>query len=296
MVSLKQVLRQNTPTSTDSFVLDQKSEMVIDAERVIFTGSCLALEPARAMRSARGGSCLSWRWSMPQRLLWRLRRHYENCPSELPFNIRSTAPFVFLSGILSCGAYLKSISQNALPICNDLLLSLIKVLFPKKKSAAPPPGPGPYLENLVHPCVRLPPVQGAPGYITRTLRMHVKLLACIGAGWDEPHHDQNSFAFASIASLHSAAWMFMISFINQSEPHFFMLYKFTLLYDIVWHLWGKVEKKCKRECQLSGCLFVCLTIVRFVRFVRLFFVRWNLINGRLSIHNKEIQSYERENI
>jgi hypothetical protein len=28
----------------------------------------------------------------------------------------------------------------------------------KKKSAAPPPGPGPlpYLENLVHPCVRLP--------------------------------------------------------------------------------------------------------------------------------------------
>ena len=51
MVSLKQVLRQNTPTSTDSFVLDQKSEMVIDAEGVIFTGSCLALEPARAMRS-----------------------------------------------------------------------------------------------------------------------------------------------------------------------------------------------------------------------------------------------------
>lgn len=39
------------PTSTDSFVLDQKSEMVIDAEGVIFTGSCLALEPARAMRS-----------------------------------------------------------------------------------------------------------------------------------------------------------------------------------------------------------------------------------------------------
>ena len=38
-------------TSTDSFVLDQKSEMVIDAEGVIFTGSCLALEPARAMRS-----------------------------------------------------------------------------------------------------------------------------------------------------------------------------------------------------------------------------------------------------
>ena len=35
------------PTSTDSFVLDQKSEMVI------FTGSCLALEPARAMRSRR---------------------------------------------------------------------------------------------------------------------------------------------------------------------------------------------------------------------------------------------------
>jgi hypothetical protein len=28
----------------------------------------------------------------------------------------------------------------------------------KNKSAAPPPGPGPlpYLENLVHPCVRLP--------------------------------------------------------------------------------------------------------------------------------------------
>jgi hypothetical protein len=26
------------PTSTDSFVLDQKSEMVIDAEGVIFTG------------------------------------------------------------------------------------------------------------------------------------------------------------------------------------------------------------------------------------------------------------------
>lgn len=41
------------PTSTDSFVLDQKSEMVIDAEGVIFTGSCLALEPARAMRSRR---------------------------------------------------------------------------------------------------------------------------------------------------------------------------------------------------------------------------------------------------
>ncbi len=40
-------------TSTDSFVLDQKSEMVIDAEGVIFTGSCLALEPARAMRSRR---------------------------------------------------------------------------------------------------------------------------------------------------------------------------------------------------------------------------------------------------
>ena len=39
------------PASTDSFVLDQKSEMVIDAEGVIFTGSCLALEPARAMRS-----------------------------------------------------------------------------------------------------------------------------------------------------------------------------------------------------------------------------------------------------
>ena len=39
------------PTSTDSFVLDQKSEMVIDAEGVIFTGSCLAPEPARAMRS-----------------------------------------------------------------------------------------------------------------------------------------------------------------------------------------------------------------------------------------------------
>ena len=39
------------PPSTDSFVLDQKSEMVIDAEGVIFTGSCLALEPARAMRS-----------------------------------------------------------------------------------------------------------------------------------------------------------------------------------------------------------------------------------------------------
>ena len=39
------------PTSTDSFVLDQKSEMVTDAEGVIFTGSCLALEPARAMRS-----------------------------------------------------------------------------------------------------------------------------------------------------------------------------------------------------------------------------------------------------
>lgn len=41
------------PTSTDSFVLDQKSEKVIDAEGVIFTGSCLALEPARAMRSRR---------------------------------------------------------------------------------------------------------------------------------------------------------------------------------------------------------------------------------------------------
>ena len=28
----------------------------------------------------------------------------------------------------------------------------------KKKSAAPPPGPGPlpYLKKLVHPCVRLP--------------------------------------------------------------------------------------------------------------------------------------------
>ena len=47
MVSLSQVLRQNPPTSTDSFVLDQKSKMVI------FTGSCLALEPARAMRSRR---------------------------------------------------------------------------------------------------------------------------------------------------------------------------------------------------------------------------------------------------
>ena len=58
-LTVKCILRKNPPTSTDSFVLDQKSEMVIDAERVIFTGSCLALEPARAMRSARGGSCLS---------------------------------------------------------------------------------------------------------------------------------------------------------------------------------------------------------------------------------------------
>ena len=35
----------------------------------------------------------------------------------------------------------------------------------KKKSAAPPPGPGPlpYLENLVHPCVRLPTY--APGFV-----------------------------------------------------------------------------------------------------------------------------------
>lgn len=48
------------PTSTDSFVLDQKSEMVIDAEGVIFTGSCLALEPARAMlfRRAAGPASL----------------------------------------------------------------------------------------------------------------------------------------------------------------------------------------------------------------------------------------------
>jgi hypothetical protein len=47
------------PTSTDSFVLDQKSEMVIDAEGVIFTGSCLALEPARAMRSRRAAGPVS---------------------------------------------------------------------------------------------------------------------------------------------------------------------------------------------------------------------------------------------
>jgi hypothetical protein len=52
----------------------------------------------------------------------------------------------------------------------------------------------------------------------------------------------------------------------------------------------------KEAVKVSAIFFVCLTIVRFVRFVRLFFVRWNLINGRLSIHNKEIQSYERENI
>jgi hypothetical protein len=40
-------------TSSDTFLLDNDSEMIIDAEGVIFTSSSLALQPARAQRSRR---------------------------------------------------------------------------------------------------------------------------------------------------------------------------------------------------------------------------------------------------
>ena len=42
---------RSPPTSSDTFLLDNKNEMMIDAEGVIFTSSSLALQPARAQRS-----------------------------------------------------------------------------------------------------------------------------------------------------------------------------------------------------------------------------------------------------
>ena len=50
-ISQSRITKETPPTSRGSFVLDQKSEVVIDVEGVIFTESCLALEPARARRS-----------------------------------------------------------------------------------------------------------------------------------------------------------------------------------------------------------------------------------------------------
>ena len=49
----------------------------------------------RSRRAAGPASLMKMVNAATVEMLWRLRRHYENCPSELPFNIRSTAPFVF---------------------------------------------------------------------------------------------------------------------------------------------------------------------------------------------------------
>jgi len=44
------------PLAIDTFVLDESSDMIIDAEGVIFTGPSLALEPARPQRASRSRS------------------------------------------------------------------------------------------------------------------------------------------------------------------------------------------------------------------------------------------------
>ena len=44
------------PLAIDTFVLDESSDMILDAEGVIFTGPSLALEPARPQRASRSRS------------------------------------------------------------------------------------------------------------------------------------------------------------------------------------------------------------------------------------------------